>query len=115
MTQGIGAYHSTIEPPAAPGFGAALRAMRLRGGMSRGQLARLTDCDRSTFSRIESGSRKASPEMVIHLADTFGLTGAMRCKFLSIGGVIETPLTDAQAAYLAGYNDRFTGRYSEAD
>ena len=107
MTQGIGAWHTAIESPAAPGFGARLRAWRVLRGLTRKHLARLIDCDPSTISRIESGSRPhPERETVIALADALELTGAHRLIFLSYANVIERPLTDAQAIWLTHYTDQ---------
>lgn len=115
MAQGIGAYHTRIESPAAPGFGASLRYWRVLRGLTRKRLAVMADCNFSYISRLEAGFRNPDRETLIALADALDLTGAHRAKFLGSCMVLEHPLTDAQAAYLAGWRDGFTRRYSEAD
>ena len=116
MTQGIGAYHTRIESPAAPGFGERLRTWRKLRGLTRAHLARMIGGDPSSITRLESGSRpNPTRETVVALADALELTGAHRAMLFGSCRLLEHPLTDAQAAYLAGWNDSFTRRYTEAD
>lgn len=111
MTQGLGDWHARIETPASPGFGERLRTWRQLRGLTRRALSRLIDCDQSYISRLESGSRNPERETVVALADALELTGAHRAMLFGSCRMLEQPLTDTQASYIAGWNDRFTGRY----
>ena len=115
MAQGIGAYHARIESPAAPGFGERLRHWRVLRGLTRTQLSAMTELDKSYISRLESGSRTPDRGTVITLADALQLTGAHRTMLFGCLCLLERPITDSQATMLAGWNDSFTRRYTEAD
>jgi transcriptional regulator with XRE-family HTH domain len=111
MTLSIDGRH--ILNPAAPGFGTLLRHWRELRGLSMKRLAVLSGLDYSSVSRFESGTRKPERETVIALADALQLTGAHRVMFVGSANHLEHPLTESQAAYLAGWSDRFTRRYSD--
>ena len=57
-----------------PSFGFRLQTRRLMRRLSQGQVARAAGIDHSTVSRLESGSRQPSPEMLDRLAAVFGCT-----------------------------------------
>lgn len=108
MAQGIGDYHTKLESPAAPGFGALLRQWRVLRCLSHRGLARLANCDQSYISQLESGSRNPGHAMVTALVDALELTGAHRAMLYGSACLLERPLTDAQAASIAGWRDGFT-------
>jgi XRE family transcriptional regulator, regulator of sulfur utilization len=47
----------------------ALRAIRERSGLSKAALARQVGVDRTLISRLESGERPATPDVMKKLAD----------------------------------------------
>jgi transcriptional regulator with XRE-family HTH domain len=98
------------QRPPAEGFGHLLRHWRELRDLTLGDLARATGLDRSMISRLETGSRVPSRPTMIALADALALSGANRAMFLGSLCVLERPLTDAQASYLAGWTDSFTRR-----
>lgn len=59
---------ATATTPAAPGFGAALKAARERRRISQSKLALHAGFDHSYVSRLESGSRHPTRDAVLALA-----------------------------------------------
>ena len=102
--------HPANTLPPSDGFGALLRRWRELRELSSNRLASRIGCDHSSISRWEHGSRVPDRINAIALADALNLTGAHRVTFLSYAGYLEHPLTEAQAAHLAGWRDGFTRR-----
>ena len=67
-------------------FGSALRRIRVDRRLSQSKLAEKADIDHSTASRLESGARQPSREMVGLLADALDATDAERDELLTAGG-----------------------------
>jgi transcriptional regulator with XRE-family HTH domain len=106
---------ATTPDGTAQRFGDLLRFWRERQGYSQSELGRKLGSNHSYISRMESGTRIPSRDMVLQLADILYLTGPHRVMFVGTANYLEHQLTDAQASYIAGYNDRFTHRYDTAD
>jgi len=57
-------------------YAKAIKAARVKSGLSQGKLAELAGCDATTISHIEHGSRNPSLDMVESLAWACGVTAA---------------------------------------
>jgi transcriptional regulator with XRE-family HTH domain len=99
-------------PPPNPTFAALLRAWRELRGYSMWALAERADLTHGLISRFEAGKRQPSRATVVALADALGLTGAHRAMLFGSVCMTEHPLTESQAAAIAGWRDTFTRRYS---
>jgi len=63
-------------------FGELLAQYRRRAGISQARLARMIHADHSTISRLESGSRGPSRQMVLAIARALSLSNQERDKLL---------------------------------
>lgn len=86
-------------------FGALLETHRHRAKLSMKRLSALVYCDWSYISRLESGQRGPSRDMVTRLADALELTPADRVAFFASAGYLERPLPDAVCELLALLDD----------
>jgi transcriptional regulator with XRE-family HTH domain len=84
-TAGPGPGNRPIRDAAEP-FGAELRAMREARRLSQAELARRAGVDHWFISRLESGSRKPSREMVAVLAEALDLERALRQRLFVAAG-----------------------------
>lgn len=73
---------------AANAFGALLRAHREEAGLSCGELAQATGCDRSLVSRLERDERQPSREMVGYLAHGLALDPVATARLLLSAGYV---------------------------
>ena len=71
---------------AATPFGSALRKLRVDRRLSQFKLAKRSGISHSTASRLESGARQPSREMIAALADALDATEAERDELLTTGG-----------------------------
>jgi transcriptional regulator with XRE-family HTH domain len=74
-----------------------LVALRSDRGLAQKQVARDADIDNSTLSRLESGDRGVSREVLDRICDVLGLTRRERLDVLAAAGF----LTDEAARVLA--------------
>lgn len=70
----------------APTFGSLLARHRYHAGLSQTQLAKKCGYDHSTISRLESGSRHPSREMVDRLVNELDLDLYDRTRFIAAAG-----------------------------
>ncbi len=63
----------------------ALRVIRERSGMSKSELATAAGIDRTLVTRLESGERPGTPNVIRRLAD------ALQCSQLAICSVLPEP------------------------
>lgn len=68
----------------APSFGALLRELRIRAGLSQTRLAERSGYDRSHVSRLEDGSRAPKFGTVLALAAALGLSDADTDRLLVV-------------------------------
>lgn len=54
--------------------GERIRQLRVQCGYTQEEFAKTLNVDRSTLSRIESGKRSCSLDLLIQLSDLFGVT-----------------------------------------
>ena len=87
---------------AAPSFGALLRELRDGSGLSQQDLAARAGRTPSHISRLESGERGPSREVVDALAAALGASARDRLRLLRAAGLVEPldPLLEALAELL---------------
>ena len=75
-------------------FSALLRHHRTAMGVSQKTLARVTGLDRSYISRLESGDRDPSREVIEQLADALTLNSAQRVVLAASAGYLRVPVPE---------------------
>lgn len=83
-----GSEWSTV---ASNGFGALLRELRERCGLSQAELARRAGVNHTTISRLERGQRHPSRLMVLRLARALATDESMTARLLASAG--HTPVS----------------------
>src|SRR4051794_8890517 len=68
-----GVQHSAVIAAALADVGPRLKRMRTQRGITLTELAAATGISKSTLSRLESGQRKPSLELLLPLAETYRL------------------------------------------
>lgn len=74
--------------PSNPAFGHALRPLREARGLNQRRLASLAEVDASTISRLESGGRGVSKEVVDRLAHALGTSNDQYGDLLRAAGFL---------------------------
>lgn len=96
----------TAPTPAPSGgaFGTLLARIRhtRQPYLSQAKLAEAANCEHTTISRIESGTRKPSRATVALLADALGMFGPDRALFYAAAGLLEygESVTRTMALYI---------------
>lgn len=91
---------TTTTPATA--FGEALRAHRVAAGLSQSELARRIGCNATMVSRIESGTRRPSPETVTAITAALGLPADEAAYVTALCGHWPACLSPSDAAWLVG-------------
>ena len=76
------------SPTSHPDFGPALARLRISRGLAQRKLAALADIDASTVSRLESGGRGVSREVVERLSQALAATPAEHNELLKTAGFL---------------------------
>jgi len=69
------------DPPILETFGARLRTVRTRAGISQEALAERAELDRTYISLLERGKRNPSLVCIARLADALGVSVSELCDF----------------------------------
>ncbi len=77
---------TAVVHPGTVTFPRLLAAMREARSWSKADLAKRSDLDPSTITRLEQGSRKPDRETVVQLAEAMALPVADRDRLLAAGG-----------------------------
>lgn len=83
------------------GFGELLTNLRTIRGFSQGELARRSNLDPSSISRLEAGTRVPERETVIRIADALALPIPDRDRLLAAAGFRSIALDDPLITELA--------------
>ncbi len=83
------------------GFGELLGSLRTIRGFSQGELARRSNLDPSSISRLEAGTRVPERETVLRLADALALPIPDRDRLLASAGFRSIALDDPLITELA--------------
>lgn len=73
----------------SPPFSEVLQSMRKRQRMSQARLAQQSRHDHSSISRLESGDRVPSREMVLQLSHAMGLNVVDRAELMAAAGFLD--------------------------
>ena len=102
----MAAFYQQAHAPAV-GVGQVIRHHRVRLHLSQSDLARKCGYDRTTISRIESGERTASADVLHDIADALRLGSVDLVVLLSHGGCMPLPIDELRAHILIDYwNER---------
>src|SRR5437773_844378 len=102
----MGQVPRALDPDASPwaGFGAALRALRMRRGLSQVQLGREVHVSGDLIGKIEKAERRPQPDVVARLEVALGACGRLSAaakqamKVQSASGKTSKPAHEPSAA-----------------